>query len=225
MSCCPHCVDSRDLFGDRTARRDLKRYRKRGMRKSTEMLVDALKPYAAGATLLDIGGGVGMVQRELMDAGLERATQVDASKAYLEASRREAERRGHLSRTELVFGDFAELAPELGSRDIVVLDRVVCCYPDAPSLVSLSVASAREVIGLVAPRRRLGIRLLVRLANLFFRARGSAFRTFVHPPSAVEAIIESNGFEPVCSDQTIIWNVLVFRRRSDQVRPPAGEGH
>jgi acetyl-CoA C-acetyltransferase len=59
------------------------------------MLLEAIKKEGvAGLTLLDIGGGVGAIQHALLDAGVEQATDVDASSAYLDATRTEAQRRG-----------------------------------------------------------------------------------------------------------------------------------
>ena len=49
----------------------------------------------ADGSLLDIGGGVGPIQHDLFDCGLGRAVQVDASRAYLDASKAEAAARGH----------------------------------------------------------------------------------------------------------------------------------
>ncbi|UCC73007.1 MAG: methyltransferase domain-containing protein [Gemmatimonadota bacterium] len=80
-----------------------------------------------GATLLDIGGGVGVIQHELLDAGARGATGVEAVPRYLAAARGEAERRGHAERVDLVLGDFVELAGAIEPADMVTLDRVICC--------------------------------------------------------------------------------------------------
>ena len=75
------------MFGEKTAARDLKRYRRDGPSKPTRPLLDALRARGVeGAAVLDIGGGVGAIQHELLDAGAARATGVDASPAYLRAA-------------------------------------------------------------------------------------------------------------------------------------------
>jgi hypothetical protein len=56
-------------------------------------------------------------------------------------------------------GDFIDLAEQVPEADAVTLDRVVCCYPDATTLVGASARKARRVYGLVYPRRRLGVRI------------------------------------------------------------------
>ncbi|HUE96710.1 MAG TPA: class I SAM-dependent methyltransferase [Longimicrobiaceae bacterium] len=219
MTCCDHCLDSESLFNQRTARRDLKRYRRKGMRPSTRRLVEALAPQAHGATLLDIGGGVGAIQHELFDAGLESATQVDASTAYLERAEEEAGRRGHRDRVTLRHADFVDIADEVQPADIVTLDRVICCYPDVDALVRRSAEKATRAYGLVYPRERRLTKLVLMLGNAFFRLRGSAFRTYVHPPAQVDALVRDQGFSRVFDSQTLIWSVVVYRRN-----PPPSSG-
>src|SRR4051794_7868580 len=93
------CQGVGQMFGERTARRDLRRYRKRGPSRPTRLLLEALhREGIEHATVLDIGGGIGVIQHELLDAGAELAIGVEASTAYLRAAREEAERRGHAGR-------------------------------------------------------------------------------------------------------------------------------
>src|SRR3990170_1661911 len=105
-----------------------------------------------GLSLLDIGGGIGVIQHELARAGVGRIASVDASSSYLAAQRAEAERLGYAPRASYLSGDFVTLADHIPDSDIVTLDRVICCYPDMRSLVSLSAARARRLCGIVYPR-------------------------------------------------------------------------
>jgi Methyltransferase small domain len=77
-----------DFYNARLAASDLKRYREKGPRPWTRALVESLKAEGVeGATLLDIGGGVGVISHELLAAGASSATCVDASAAYLASAR------------------------------------------------------------------------------------------------------------------------------------------
>ncbi len=99
MSCCHHCRDAENLFDRRDARRRLVRYQRRGPEGTTRLLVDALRAAGVvGATILDIGGGAGVIHHELLRAGAARATDIDASSAYLAAARAESERHGYAER-------------------------------------------------------------------------------------------------------------------------------
>ena len=64
---------------------ELSRYREKGPIPSTKALIDArVAERVEGATVLDIGGGIGAIQHELL--GARQVTSVDASAPYLEAA-------------------------------------------------------------------------------------------------------------------------------------------
>ena len=129
MTCC-QCQGIEQMFDDRMARRQLRHYRRKGPAKATRRLLEAIAAGGIGGrTFIDIGGGVGAIQHDLMGRGAASGTSADASPAYLAAARTEAEARGYANRMRYVDGDFVEQAGELEAADIVTLDRVVCCYP------------------------------------------------------------------------------------------------
>jgi 16S rRNA G966 N2-methylase RsmD len=72
--------------------------------------------------LLDVGGGLGILSLELVDAGFSQATVVDASSAYLAAASEEATRRDRSTSTEFVHGDFVVMASRLTPASVVALD-------------------------------------------------------------------------------------------------------
>jgi Methyltransferase domain len=212
MSSCCQGVD--EVFGERAARHDLRRYRRRGPSRSTRVLLDALRAEGiAGATLLDIGGGVGVIQHELLDAGAASATGVEASAAYLRAARDEAERRGHAERVSQHTGDFVAVADGIAPADVVTLDRVLCCYPDMESLVGRSADRAKRLYGLVYPRDRWWVGLGIRATNLIMRLSRRAYRAYLHPTSAVDAVAREHGLTPrVARRAGPVWQVAVYAR-------------
>jgi len=132
---CSQCQGIEGFFDKREAGRKLRLYRKSGPSKTTSILVDAVKEKGVeGKSLLDVGGGVGAIQHELLRAGAERADSVEASTAYIDANREEAARQGHADRITYHHGDFVDIAPTLERADIVTLERVICCYPDVETL-------------------------------------------------------------------------------------------
>jgi magnesium-protoporphyrin O-methyltransferase len=210
---CAHCRDLPEFFGEKLAHRELKRYRKHGPSKTTRMLVDVLVGQGIrNATVLDIGGGVGAVQHELLASGAARVVNADASPAYQGAARQEAERRGKLDRVEFYLGDFVEIGPAIPAMDVVTLDRVICCYPDVSALVGASAAHARSLWGAVLPREHAATRVLFRLFNLWQRVRGKEFRVYLHPASRVESELRSRGLSPLLHRRTFVWQVMVWGR-------------
>jgi magnesium-protoporphyrin O-methyltransferase len=203
------CYDAK--FDDRQAKADLRNYRRKGPDRSARLLLDALRTQGVeGSSLLDIGGGVGVVQHELLDAGAARATHVDASQPYLAVAEREAARRGNAERATFLHGDFVDLAPTVADADIVTLDRVICCYADMESLVATSAGKARRLYGIVVPRDRWWVRAGNRLANLVRGVQREPFRTFVHPVVVIDAAVRRQRFVPVSSARTFVWQILVY---------------
>lgn len=211
MNC--QCQGIEELFNQKQINKELDRYRSKGTDKTTRILVEAIKTEGVkDSTLLDIGGGVGAVQHELLAAGVEKVIGVDASAAYLQAAMQEALRRGMARQVDYYHGNFVDLAEEISSADIVTLNRVICCYNDMESLVGSSTRRAKRLYALVFPRDAWWIRIGVEVGNILLRIRKSSFRGFVHPTEAVEAIVRRSGFERKFYRRTLIWQIVVYRR-------------
>jgi magnesium-protoporphyrin O-methyltransferase len=203
-----------DFYNEKRVASDLRRYRDKGPIPSTLALIEALKAAnIEGATLLDIGGGIGAIQHELLDAGLASATSVDASAPYLEASRDESDRRGHSGRVTYRHGDFVELAESVPAADIVTLDRVVNVSPDWERLLALSAERAQRLYGLVYPQDTGMVRLIVFAMNIALRLQRKTVRASVHPRDAIERIVREHGLRPHLSKRVgPAWEVSVYRR-------------
>ena len=214
MQCDSQCQGIELKFDREYVAKKLDEYRRKGPKKTTLALIEALTAQnVSGSTLLDIGGGVGDIQHALLQSGATTAVDIEASTAYLEACKAEAERQGHGHRIHHVQGDFVALAKDVPPADIVTLDRVVCCYPDMANLISLSVNKAKRLYGLVYPRDKWWVRPAMAIYyNLRFRFQGIPFRNFVHSNRAVETIISENGLRLQSAMAMGVWNVLVFSR-------------
>ena len=210
-SCCKPDYDAQ--FDEKGAREDLLTYRRDGPDGSTKRLIDALRREGVeGATLLDIGGGVGVIQLELLAAGAASSLDVDASSAFLAAAEQEADARGFRDRVAYRYGDFVDLADEVEAADIVTLDRVICCYPDVRALVGRSIARARRLYGLVYPVDRWWTRAVSRLGNAILRLFRSDFRIHVHAEAVVEQLVRGAGFERRYRHAGWVWQTVVYAR-------------
>lgn len=218
MNCCQRpgagqCQGIESIFDKKYAARELESYRQKGPDKTTAILLDALMAAGvAGASLLDIGGGVGAIQNELLKAGANRAVAVDASSGYLAVAKEEAERQGNAGHVTYLHGDFVTLAPDIPPADIVTLDRVICCYHDVASLVDLSATRARRYYGLVYPRDTWWMRMALPVLNAGFWLSRNPFRTFIHPTKTVEAIVHRHGLKRRFYRKTFIWQIVVYER-------------
>ncbi len=207
------CCGIEDQFDRERAEQDLRRYHRRGPLPTTRRLLRALgeRP-RTGATLLDIGGGVGVIHHELLRRGFAAATHVDRSQAFIDVAREEAANAGHASQVDFVHGDFRAVAASLEPADVVTLDRVVCCDPDFASLLPLAASRARHALGVSFPRDRWYVRWVVFCSNAWRRLRGSDFRVYVHSPAAMGSLLRRLGLHRTHTDVTIVWSIEVWER-------------
>ena len=212
------CDRGFEIFDQKSADDDLERYQQqRARHDDRDVARDDPRARRPGSSLLDIGGGIGVIDHELLRAGAGYAVLVDASPPALAAARGEARRRGVLDRLDFVDGDFVSRAATIDAADIVTLDRVMCCYPDVESLVRLSSARARALYGLVLPRDRWVLRWWLRLLNVWFRLRGIGYRSFAHPNARIDAIVAESGLRPTREEQTFVWRVVLYERAAAPV--------
>jgi SAM-dependent methyltransferase len=216
VKCCsPRYAEAERQFGPAIASRDLNRYHRKGPDAASRMFLQAVSAQVSGGdSVLDIGAGVGVLDFELLADQVQSATLVDASPAYLDAARREAESRGLGDRVQCFVGDFTSLGPDIASADVVTMHRVVCCYPDQASLLSTAASHARRVLAFSYPRDRWYVRAWMAFENVRRRLFGNPFRTFLHRPRSMEAVVIEAGFRPVQRSRTLVWAVDVYQRIS-----------
>jgi len=192
MAGCCNPIDYRRLFSRKYASRDARRYRRRGLGTTSRALVD-LAGDVEGATVLDVGGGIGAIDLELLAAGAERATNVELSGGYEEAASALLSERGLSDRVERRVADFVSEGNAVEPHDLVVLHRVVCCYPDVDALMGAAAEHARRRLVLTYPQEHLLMRLGLRVINLWLRVSGCGFRTYVHPIARILGAAEVHG--------------------------------
>jgi magnesium-protoporphyrin O-methyltransferase len=210
--CCPHSIDAGRFFS-RVARLQRWHYRRTGLEPSQRQLVEGLKHAGIeGATLLEIGSGVGYLHQHLLEAGAAHAVGIDLAERMITEARALARARGLSARTQYRVGDFVDQADTFEPADVTILDKVICCYPDAEALVQRSLARTRRVYAYTLPRDRWYTRLGVHLQALALRLIGSRFRPYVHDPNRVAAWATAAGFERCYENETLAWLTHVYRR-------------
>lgn len=193
----------------------LARLRERGPREETrELLAAVLQEGVSGATVIDVGAGVGAVHLALLEAGAARALDVDASKKYLSAARAEAERRGLADRVEHRYGDVVELADALPPAEVVVADAVVCCYPNIDRLVGALLLPRPRVVGLSYVSDQWWLRVGLRLMNVVWAVRRRPDRWYIHRHATVDRLMGEAGYEVVHDGGPWYWRVVAYRQRT-----------
>lgn len=198
-----------DIFGERFARRVAKRYRRRGLGRTATRLVDFLAAGSddlTGATVLEIGGGVGEIGIELLRRGAASVTEVELSTSYDEEARRLADAAGVGDRVERRIFDIAEAPDEVEPADLVVLHRVVCCYPDHPRLLGAAADRCRNRLAFSHPPRNLGFRAVLGIENAMLALTRKEFRAYLHPPEAMRGVLRDHGLDPVMRQAGPVWH-------------------
>jgi 2-polyprenyl-3-methyl-5-hydroxy-6-metoxy-1,4-benzoquinol methylase len=210
--CCnPRGCDG--FFTPRLARRAARRYREKGLDKTARRMVAFLEQQGIdGATVLEVGGGVGELQIELLKKGAARTVNLELSPAYDEEATRLLREAGVEGRAERRLHDLAADPEAIEPGDVVVLHRVVCCYPDYERLLGAAAEHARRLLIFSYPPRNAVSRLLIAAQNLFFRLRRIEFRTFAHPPARMLAILEEGGLRRTYADHPLVWQIAGLER-------------
>ena len=212
-SCCSSFFTANQRhFSDAVARRDLTRYRSRGPDQTTRLLRDAIIEAGNGKTVLDVGAGIGVLSFELLAAGAERVTAVEAAPAYVAAARAEAQRRNLSDRLDVVPGDFMAVAGNVAQTDVVTLDRVVCCYPAYRPLLEAALHRSRRLLAFSYPRDLWYVRVAVAVQNLTRALFQNPFRGFVHSGHGMEAVLEQHGFVRIRRRETLKWSADLYSR-------------
>jgi 2-polyprenyl-3-methyl-5-hydroxy-6-metoxy-1,4-benzoquinol methylase len=212
--CCdPHGCD--DMFGSRFARHLASRYRKRGLDKTAARMVAYLVDRGLdGASVLEIGGGVGDIQLELLGQGASRTTNLELVDAYDTDATKLAETAGMRDRITRRQLDIAATPDEVEAHDIVVMHRVVCCYPDYVRLLTAAADHAKRLLVFSHPPRNWLTRTFTRLQNVGFRLIGKSFQIFAHPPAALVAVAEGRGMRTDYTYRGPVWQVVGLARAS-----------
>ena len=210
--CCDGC-GYQETFGDRFARRMASRYRKRGLNRTQRRLVGFLTERGIeDASILEIGGGVGEIQVELLGLGAATVTNLEISTAYEAEAARLLERAGVAERVTRRFHDIATAPDKVEEADVVVLHRVVCCYRDYERLLAAAASHARRLLVFSYPPRNLLTRSMIGWDNLARRLRRNDFRAFVHAPEAMVAVVRAQGLTLGYRHHGLVWDVVGFER-------------
>jgi magnesium-protoporphyrin O-methyltransferase len=201
------------MFGDRFARKVARRLRRRGLDPTRSRLVDFLDTQGLeGASVLEIGGGIGEVHLELLRRGARSATNLEISTSYEDQAGRLLAESGLGDRVSRRFLDIATEPDQVEPADIVVLHRVVCCYPDYARLLAAAASHARRLLVFSHPPGTVLSRLSFGFDNQVRRIRGNDFRAFVHPPEAMLAVVEAQGMTLRYRHCGLSWTVVGLDR-------------
>jgi 2-polyprenyl-3-methyl-5-hydroxy-6-metoxy-1,4-benzoquinol methylase len=190
-----------------------KSYRKRGLDKTARRMVAFLEQRGIeGATVLEVGGGVGEIQIELLKRGAAHTVNLELSSGYDEEAERLLREAGVQEQADRRLHDIAVEPDAVEPADVVVLHRVVCCYPDYERLLGAAAEHARRLIVFSYPPNNAVSRLFVATENLIFRLLRKEYRSFAHPPAAMLDVLRDRGLRRTFAHHGLVWQVTGLER-------------
>ena len=212
MACACCAGEALDVFGEKSGRRALRRYLRKGLdgRDARQMADWAAEGGLAGATVAEVGGGIGQIQAELVRRGAQQGAVVEVVAGYEQPARELADALGIADRSTFLLADLVESPDAVEPADVVVLRRVVCCSPVGPSILAAAAGRTRRTLLASYPRDRLAVRGVVRLQNVALALVRKRFRVFVHPPAALQRAAEEQGLRLAEIARDAVWETARY---------------
>lgn len=201
-------------FDQAVAEEDALDYRENGLNSRGEKMLAHLDLTAVGLnSVLDIGCGSGALHHELLQRNLvKKVIAMDASEAFLAAAASNAKEMGLDQRVEYQLKDFALSTEKTAPADVVVMDRVLCCYPNLEGLLKPAVDKSQQYLVISYPRDALWVRLYYRWRALVKAMQRSAFRLYYHEPAKIRQLAIAGGLKLVDEGQEEFWQIDVYKR-------------
>ena len=202
-----------EFFGEKTAAHDARKYRRKGPDPMARSLARrAAARGVEGASVLEIGGGVGQVALELLKAGAASAEVVELLPAYEPFVRDLAAEAGVAERMTFRTADLVSDPTSAAPVDLVVMNKVICCTPDGIELAGIAASLARRGLVLSYPRQVWWAKAGFATVNTYLRLRRRRFRVFVHPQAAIDVAVEARGLARVSEKNGPLFRIAAFER-------------
>ena len=212
VNCCSP-AGYRSIFGGKSLQREARRYRREGLTGSAAWLLGALRDDGVtDRSVLEVGGGIGGLQLELLDAGASHVTNVEIIDSYESVARSLITEHRVEDRVERHVADYARCSDQTPPADIVVMHRVICCYPDPDALISAACSRAHDRVAITIPRETWWVRLAFAAMNAWLRLRQIAFRGYIHPERRLLERADSFGFHAARHDHGVVWQSFILQR-------------
>jgi magnesium-protoporphyrin O-methyltransferase len=212
VSGCCDPIGYRKVFNSEQAQRAVRSFERKGLDATAAPMVAALRARGIpGGRLLEVGAGPGTATVTLLEAGMSTAVAYDISASHEPVAGALLQGRGLSDRVEWHTADYLA-SDDQRTADVVFLNRVVCCYPDAVGLMDAVATRTGRLLAVSYPRRRWFLRAGLKAMNGYLRLRRVSFRVFVHRPALIASRATAAGLHPVASGRTALWEWKLWER-------------
>jgi cyclopropane fatty-acyl-phospholipid synthase-like methyltransferase len=161
-------------------------------------LADAIEAGGIGGlSVLEIGSGVGELARELVRRGAKTVDGIDLSPESVRIATAATEEEGLAEVVTFTVANGATVP--LTRHDVVVLDRVICCYPNAFELLSHTTSAAGRIYAFKLPHyegllRKIIWKIAFAAENSYHALRRRGFRAYLHDVDRIDKWLKDAGF-------------------------------
>jgi SAM-dependent methyltransferase len=190
------------------------RYKRAGLSKSSKILLDLiLNSDIHGKSIADLGCGTGGFAVQLLKEGANTAVGFDLSPKMIESAKSLATENGFGDKAKFQLGNAA--TAEVPSSDIVIMDKVLCCFSDWRLLLDNAIGASRRIIGFIVPRdqgiAKIPFHIGVRIVNYFQKRKGNIL-FYLHPLGQVDQVLRDSGFVRQEKKPSRVWLVFLYAR-------------
>ena len=212
MNCC--CSENpAGKFFDKESKKFAKKYRKKGLEKITNMMLDGIEELGIdGKTVLEVGCGVGGAHRRLLNNGASKAYATELSQEMINIATDFTSEENLAEKVQYILGDIVEMNGEVPNVDITMHDKVVCCYEFCSELIDKTLSKTNNIYAFVMPRDRFLAKFGFRFLTLISKLLRWDFHPFLHPVRPIIDKIENAGFRLKYENTTFVWEVRVYEK-------------
>ena len=151
---------------------------------------------------------------EALRKGAASFVGFDLSSAAIQEANSYARESGFQDRAKFEVGNGAVVQGP--SSDVVVMDKVICCYPDYNSLLKNASDSSSMIMGFVVPRDEGWMKPFMRcgaaIINLVERLRKTGFKFYLHPLDSIHRQLLENGFQRIEKATSRVWLIFLYKK-------------
>lgn len=205
MDCC-QINGLNQMFAGTHVRSELKAFENRGLNRRQKYLSGLVGDDIGGKSLLEIGCGIGALTTTLLTRGAASGSYVEISVDYLEVAQHLAQKAGVTEKANFYLQDFAGTEARFSAADVVLLDRVVCCYPDGEGLIGKAAQHSDHLLIFSYPRPSWLLHVFRWLLNLVvMRLLRKGYRFFLHDPECLLQAARESGHRLVLTRPIGLW--------------------
>jgi magnesium-protoporphyrin O-methyltransferase len=194
-------------------------YKSDGLAESSQLLLDFLKNQGLdGKHLVELGCGPGGFSIECLKHGAASSIGIDLSPEMVKVANDLATSLNLQTRAKFQVGNAA--TTDIPRADIVVMDKMLCCFPDSTSIFENVISAAGEIIGFIVPRDqglfKIPLRIAVYLKNAYEKLRNRNLGwMYLHSLSRIDQTLKNAGFNYCQKQVSGFWIIFSYSKKNN----------